>query len=369
MQHSYGVRIGYTKAWRGLERAKELAYGTPKDSYMYLPSYMYMLERMNPGTRTSIHTVDGHFLYSFIAIGASIISFRRYMRPVIVVDAAHLKGVYEGKIYSAVCADGNGKIFPLAFGFGPEEGNESWEWFIRRLREAFGRTDDLVIVSDRHVGIQHAMGVVYPDVPHVFCYVHLKKNLIGNYCKHPSVPILLKTAMYAYSVKECDRHLSEIRRISANAYAWLMTVVKRARWARAYCPNSRYNHMTSNFVESFNKALNQARKMPITAAHEFYRALLQRWFSEQRAETEAIPSSITTNALQQVERTGALVIRCQLSVIRAGDAYSVYHPLEGGATVTLSTRNCDCRKWDLDGIPCVHACAAAGYLILLLLVY
>ena len=72
------------------------------------------------------------------------------MRSVIVVDAAYLKGVYEGKIYSAVCADGigNGKIFPLVFGFGPKEGNKSWEWFIRRLREAFEHTDDLVVVLD-----------------------------------------------------------------------------------------------------------------------------------------------------------------------------------------------------------------------------
>ena len=97
-----------------------------------------MLECTNPDTVMNIACMaDCHFLYSFCALGASIEGFK-LLRPVVVVDATHLKGVYEAKIYVVLCADRNDQIFSLSFGFGDEESNESWEWFMRCLRLDYG---------------------------------------------------------------------------------------------------------------------------------------------------------------------------------------------------------------------------------------
>nr|GEY82226.1 transposase, MuDR, MULE transposase domain protein [Tanacetum cinerariifolium] len=52
----------------------------------------------------------------FIAIGASIRTFLNCLRPVLMIDAAHLKGLYKGTNMVAVAMDGNNQIVPIAFG-------------------------------------------------------------------------------------------------------------------------------------------------------------------------------------------------------------------------------------------------------------
>ena len=43
-------------------------------------------------------------------------TFRNHLRPILIVDAAHLKGVYKGTNFQAVGMDGNNKIVPIAYG-------------------------------------------------------------------------------------------------------------------------------------------------------------------------------------------------------------------------------------------------------------
>ncbi|GJZ68014.1 hypothetical protein Tco_0631254 [Tanacetum coccineum] len=53
-------------------------------------------EKKNQGTVTRIKTDDnGVFEMLFIAIGASIRTFLNYLRLVLMIDAAHLKGLYK----------------------------------------------------------------------------------------------------------------------------------------------------------------------------------------------------------------------------------------------------------------------------------
>ena len=81
--------------------------GTPERSYTMLFSYLYMLEKVNPGTVTYVE-LEGEkkFKYLFIALGACIEGFRA-MRKVIVVDATHLKTVYGGMLVIATAQDPN----------------------------------------------------------------------------------------------------------------------------------------------------------------------------------------------------------------------------------------------------------------------
>ena len=49
-------------------------------SYQKLPSYLYMLEKKNPGTMTHLETDQiGHFKYFFMALGVSIRDFKAKM--------------------------------------------------------------------------------------------------------------------------------------------------------------------------------------------------------------------------------------------------------------------------------------------------
>ena len=61
-----------------------------------LPSYCYMLEKINPGTVSRIEVdEESRFKYLFLAFGAAIKGFQ-YMRKVIGIDKIFFKGSIQG---------------------------------------------------------------------------------------------------------------------------------------------------------------------------------------------------------------------------------------------------------------------------------
>ncbi|GJU52069.1 probable purine permease 11 [Tanacetum coccineum] len=93
--------------------------GTPEESFVELPLYCHNLKLKNQGTITHIETDDeDRFEIFFLAVGAVIRTFVLHMRPLIIIDGAHLKGEFFGIMYLAVAMDGNNQILPLAYGVG-----------------------------------------------------------------------------------------------------------------------------------------------------------------------------------------------------------------------------------------------------------
>ncbi|GKA77661.1 hypothetical protein Tco_0784198, partial [Tanacetum coccineum] len=114
MMSQYKINISYQQAWRGKEYGLQMIRGSP---FEMLPYYCHNLERKNPGTVTRVKTnEEGVFEMLFIAIGASIRMFVNHLRPLLIIDAAHLKGLYKGTNLLAVGMDGNNQIVPIAFG-------------------------------------------------------------------------------------------------------------------------------------------------------------------------------------------------------------------------------------------------------------
>lgn len=70
------------------------------------------------------------------------------MRPMIDVDATHLKCKYKGVLFVAAAFDGNRNIYPLAFGTGDLETDAALEWFFTILHCAIGDCLNLVVISD-----------------------------------------------------------------------------------------------------------------------------------------------------------------------------------------------------------------------------
>ena len=65
-------------------------------------------------------------------------SFREGLRPLLIMDGAHLKGDYVGLMFLAVGMDANNQICPIAMGVGKSESGQAWTWFLRRLRGCIG---------------------------------------------------------------------------------------------------------------------------------------------------------------------------------------------------------------------------------------
>nr|GFA77563.1 hypothetical protein [Tanacetum cinerariifolium] len=105
-------------------------------------------------------------------------TFVSHIRPLIIIDGAHLKGEYLGTMYLAVAMAGNNQILPLAYGVGKSETFRSWDWFLRKIKECIiGKQDNLTIISDGAVSIATTINNVFPNAFHDRCCRHLLMNL------------------------------------------------------------------------------------------------------------------------------------------------------------------------------------------------
>ncbi|KAK2642326.1 hypothetical protein Ddye_024089 [Dipteronia dyeriana] len=172
----------------------------PEDSYQLLPAYFHLLKVTNPGTLMAIHTdLNNNFLYSFFALGQCIKGFQTVIRQVIDINATHLKG------------DG--------------ETENSWTWFLERLREEIGEVGGMLFVFDHHASIDKALSIVYPNVPHCICFFHLKQNLKPRLKGQKEVlEVYYKTA-YCSTSRQFNLEMDKIKKIHQGTYDTLMSIV------------------------------------------------------------------------------------------------------------------------------------------------
>ncbi|XP_060973682.1 uncharacterized protein LOC133038971 [Cannabis sativa] len=250
---------------------------------------------------------------------------------IIHIDGTFLKTKYGGTLLVAVAYDANNQLFPVAFAIVDSENHDSWKYFLRKLKEAIGPVENLMFISDRHQSIEHAVDVVFPEACH----------------------------SYAWNKTECDRHFEVLKQM----YPAIATYVEQIgfeKWARPYCPGDRYNIMTSNAAESFNKVTEEFRKYPVTILVDFIRFTLQNWFASrlEKASKCATPLATTfENDLKDQHKDGMF-----RSVLRNGaQLFNVGTSPQGerGGDVNLVERTCTCGLFQMLKIPCPHACAAA----------
>ncbi|KAK3182839.1 hypothetical protein Dsin_030125 [Dipteronia sinensis] len=111
MREQHDIHLLYNKAYRSKEHALNQVFGDPWESFQRLLAYFYVLEQSNPGTVTKIkNDSKNRFKYGFMAIGTTIEGFNSVIRPVICIDATHLKARTIGVLLVAVCKEGNEMI-------------------------------------------------------------------------------------------------------------------------------------------------------------------------------------------------------------------------------------------------------------------
>ncbi|GJS41803.1 transposase, MuDR, MULE transposase domain protein [Tanacetum coccineum] len=295
----YKTSISYQQAWRGKDYGLDQIRGSPYESFEMLPYYCYNLERKNQGSVTRIKTDDkGVFEMLFIALGASIRTFLNYLRPLLIIDAAHLKGTYKGTNLVAVGMDGNNQIVPVAFGICKGETGPCWSWWMSVLKECIGDHSNLLFISDRHPAIALAVHNEFPLSYHAVCCRHLMMNLS---LKKKTTKGLFWKICKTYTPDEFTANMNIMQVVQPDAYSKLCQAGTQ-RWSRAHCPLVRYNYMTSNSVESVNACSVINRKLPVLMLAETYRAMLQEWYFKRQKLTENMKYEITDWAAHKVHK-------------------------------------------------------------------
>ncbi|XP_022861119.1 uncharacterized protein LOC111381558 [Olea europaea var. sylvestris] len=270
MLHTFRVYLNYTKAWRCCEQTLKMIRGDPTESFSRIPSFFYMLQQKNPGTVTYLE-IDSHnrFKYCFMALGASIRGWP-HCRPVI-VDGTYLTGHYGGTLFIACIQDANNSIFVLAFGVGDNENDNSWRWFLEKLKEAYGYREGLCFVSDRYGSIKKAIEHVYLGACHGICSYHLLQNLKHYYGKSgENITQAFNSAVRAYTLEEFEYNMHRLHTMNENITRYLVEVGPE-KWSRIHMPVNRFSTMTSNIVESVNAVTKAAKNYPIMSLLESLR--------------------------------------------------------------------------------------------------
>ncbi|KAL5570111.1 hypothetical protein UlMin_026686 [Ulmus minor] len=253
------AKINYYKAWRGRKHAHSFIRGSPEQSFHLLPSYCYMLEKVNSGTITHIE-VDGdnRFEYLFLAFGVAIKGFK-FMRKVVGIDGTFLKSQYKGVLLVAMVQDGNGQCYPIAWGIVDSENEVAWTWFLSKLKEVIGDSDELAFISDKALSI--------------------KKN-VRNKFKCADIMGSYWNAVNTYRIEDFKGYMIEISQRYPRVADYLENEVGFQKWSRCHFPGLRYNVTMTNMVESLNNMLVTAREFPYVAFLGVIQEKISKWWNE-----------------------------------------------------------------------------------------
>jgi hypothetical protein len=356
----HGITLSYKQAWRGKERIMAAMRGSFEEGYRLLPQYCAQVKRTNPGSIASVYgnPTDNCFQRLFISFQASIYGFLNACRPLLGLDRTYLKSKYLGTLLLATGFDGDGDLFPLAFGVVDEENDDNWMWFLSELHNLLEINTEnmprLTILSDRQQGIVDGVEANFPTAFHGFCMRHLSDSFRKEFNNTMLVNLLWEAAN-ALTIIEFEGKVLEIEEISQDAAYWIRRIPPRL-WATAYFEGQRFGQTTANIVEDLNSWILEASGLPIIQMLECIRRQLMTWFNERRETSIQWASVLVPSAERRV--TEAIEHARTYQVLRANEAEFEVISHEGTNIVDIRNRCCLCRGWQLYGLPCAHAVAA-----------
>ncbi|KAL5581402.1 hypothetical protein UlMin_013844 [Ulmus minor] len=305
---------------RQIYRAREKALGGSYESHSHefkmLRVYANMILRTNPGSVATVGFVAG-------------------CRPFIRVDGCHLKGSFGGVLLAAISMDANLMHFPVAYAIVEIENGETWAWFFNMLKDDVGQhleQQPWTIISDRQKGLVQVVSDLLPNCSHRRCCQHVWKNMLGKFSDN-GLRDLFWEAAKATTVAKFTQVMLSIRARNRAAAEWL-ELIEPKHWSfHAMDPNAKMEHITSNFVESFNAVVGATRYKPPVSLLETIRIKVMDLIYTRKVICERWTKTLPPRVSLKVDFNG----------LRVG--------------VRLDEGHCDCRAWTLSGLPCVHALA------------
>ncbi|XP_015166994.1 uncharacterized protein [Solanum tuberosum] len=343
-----GVDVNYSLVCRAKEKALISLRGTTSASYNKLPAYLYMMDITYPGSHIRLKKIDkNEFLYLFVALNCFIQGVD-HCRPVIVVDRSHLRGPYNG-------TDGEGHIFPLAYGIIDSENDAAWTWFFVQLREAYGERSNMCVVSDRNESIIKAVTRVYNNVSHYACMWHLWDNVEKKFRKSSKElsPVFYTMAKTCNKL-EFDRVLDTVEKVDVGVKEYLK-LAGYDKWSRCHAETHRGWAMTSNIVESINGALVSARELSIFNFLEEVRLMFGRWNHDNKHEATCTFTPLIENFQNILVENEAMSTR--MGVVPSTEYIHNVTNDDRSFVVCLKNKTCSCGKFQYEEIPCEHAWA------------
>ncbi|XP_058726957.1 uncharacterized protein LOC131598362 [Vicia villosa] len=205
-------------------------------------------------------------------------------------------------------------------------------------------------------GLLPAMDELLPGVEQRFCVRHLYNNFRKKYPGKMLKDAIWKAARSTY-VQAWEREMRSMRLISDEAYLHMMKTSPRF-WSKSdFKVTNKCDTLLNNMSEAFNSVILESRTKPlVTMLEEIRTYFMERW-AKNRMRFENLPDdAVLPNIRKQVEKTSTYT---NSWIVRMSDEhiFEVKHVQDPADmfTVNLKDHICSCRRWELSGLPCVHA--------------
>jgi len=360
LYEDYGVSLTYSQVWRGREDAQKELYSMLKETYSQLPWLCERILETNPGSVALLSaSIDSKVRRFFVSFHASLHGFEKGCRPLIFLDRVPLKANTECKLLAAAAVDGDDAIFPLAFAAVEDETYDTWLWFLSQLRYAVGASRAMTFISNRQKGLDEAVPQVFEDSHHSYCLRHLiedfklelKKGPWSQQVKDAMVDDFIRAAQ-ACTIEDFNVSIESIKNVSTDVAEWVLAS-KPENWSDAIFRGSRYDHF-SNIVDSFTNWIPVKSEASVVQMVEAIRKRLMEMIQMRREASSGWLSMLTPSMEQKLEREMSkarkLNVLCSSETVFEVRGNTIF-------VVNLGSWECTCRRWQISGLPCLHAIA------------
>ncbi|XP_024011136.1 uncharacterized protein LOC112086444 [Eutrema salsugineum] len=290
----------------------------------------------------------------YVCFEAQRVAWKTHCRPIIGLDGAFLKWDIKGQLIAAVGRDGDNRIVPIAWAVVEIENDTNWEWFVNHLKQDLGLLDgrDITIISDKHRSLVRAVHIELPEAEHRMCARHI----LGNW-KRETHDIELERLFWkiprSYTNGDYLDNLKALENYNKVAYDSLLRT-NPPTWSRAFFKvGSCCNDNLNNLNESFNRTIREARRKPLLDLLEDIRRQCMVPTARRFIMANRLRTRFTKSAHAEIELSIDKSRDCK-RYMSTNDVHEVdYHGC--GYRVDMNKKTCGCGKWELVGIPCIHA--------------
>ncbi|KAL2930621.1 Antiviral helicase SKI2 [Bienertia sinuspersici] len=358
VKRAYRVLISRDVAYKVKYHAHKLLHGSMKDHYLKVGRYLKFMKQNSPDTKLVLVTDQESrpevFKRLFVCFDGVAKGWIEGCRKVLCVDACFLKTFLGGQLLAAIGRDGNDQMYPVAWAVVEGENNQSWEWFINKVKQSLQLNDGagMAIISDEHQSILSAVAKLLPEAEHRHCarhiYAHWAKSFRGDEFKQ-----LFWRAAKAYNEADYNDALQEMEQVNSASVDAFKRYNPRL-FCRAFMnTDTKVDVIVNNLAETFNGYIVSARTKHLLYMLEDIRTALMQRLAVKKKEMQRSVSIICPRIEEKLEKAKKDAAECNV-VPSSATVFQVSHKMDI-LSVDLEARSCTCRRWDLTGIPCCHA--------------
>ena len=137
--------------------------------------------------------------------------------------------------------------------------------------------------------------------------------------------------------------------------------IETSLWARyAYDPTPKIDHCTNNLSESFNAWVDPLRGFSVLIICEELRTQIMKRITVRRTKGLRNKPLAMPRVMFKLHEALQQARRC--SILSKGKMQFEVQDISFRFVVNLDQKTCDCRRWDITGLPCRHAWTAINHM-------